>query len=568
MSPNSDDTPTGPITGARSQQALPRPTGPAGDSPRDPTRRRNLIRDLTGGALVVIALFLPWNLYFGFRIPDSNTSLFALLLVVTALSLIAVAVPYAGPWRLSGARSNPALAGRLRFALNVPYLLLVLVFVVYDVFQTIRSGGTVHVPGGVGPGGWLGIAGSLLSAQPVITGPTADDDRYRRWLLAARIIGYASMFGAALSSGFNLCWRVRYALQGSDGSVAFGKQNISVIVTAVVYGVVAFAAVLVASRWILRGTKASRFTILALGASTLVAGIIVWILPIGREIDAFHAIAQNTSTAGVGYEGYLAWAAAAAMFAPLTLFSSSKTPSFDKDVWRAALRNGLLLIVVWCLGSVLMRITDLVVAVILNFPFSRYDTMTLAAFDLATAVLALWLRVNVANQALRARLITSLCGFLCALTVSRVIVGVVLAPRFQQSPGASPNPVYGNNLAQQITSTFDVVLCGLALCIAAAAIVTGRLRRPPQPPRHPRRRRRPAAPRPGPGPGPRQARAGVRVPSEARTTQFRTGEDADGGDDAPTAVLSGPGRSPRIFRSGEATGPLRPKIYRPPDNPS
>ncbi len=568
MSLSSDDTPTGPIAGARGQQAPPGPTGPVGDSTQDPTRRRNIIRDLTGGALVVIALFFPWNLYFGFRIPDSSRLLFALLLLVTLLSLIAVAVPYAGPWRLSGARFNPVLAGRLRLGLNVPYLLLVLAFVVYDVFQTIRFGGTVHVPGGVGPGGWLGIAGSLLSAQPVITGPTADDDKYRKWLLAARIIGYASMFGAALSTGFNLCWRVRYALHGSDGSIAFGKQNISVIVTAVVYGVVALAAVLVASWWILRAAKAaSRFTILALGASTLVAGIIVWILPVGREIDAFHAIAQNTSTAGVGYEGYLAWAAAAAMFAPLTLFSSSKTPSFDKDVWWAALRNGLLLIVVWCLGSVLMRITDLVVAVILNFPFSRYDTMTLAAFDLATAVLALWLRVNAANQALPARLITSLCGFLSALTVSRVIVGVVLAPRFQQSPGTSPNPVYGNDLAQQITSIFDVVLCGLALCIVAAAIVSGRLRRPPQPPRHPRRRRRPAAPRPGPGRRPGQARAGVPVPSEAKTTQFRTA-DAGGGDDAPTTVLSGPARSPRIFRSADSTQQLRPKIYRPPDNPS
>ena len=46
-----------------------------------------------------------------------------------------------------------------------------------------------------------------------------------------------------------------------------------------------------------------------------------------------------------------------------------------------------------------MRITDLVVAVSLNYPYSRYDTMTLAAFDLATAVLAIWLRVNLANEA-------------------------------------------------------------------------------------------------------------------------------------------------------------------------
>ena len=62
------------------------------------------------------------------------------------------------------------------------------------------------------------------------------------------------------------------------------------------------------------------------------------------------------------------------------------------------------------------------------------------------------------------------------LGISRVVVGVVLAPRFQEPPngGGWANPVYGNNLAQQITSTFDVALCGLALGILAAAIISGR----------------------------------------------------------------------------------------------
>ncbi|SON58975.1 hypothetical protein MSIMFI_00456 [Mycobacterium simulans] len=535
MSLNSDDMPTGPIAGGWAQQA---PPAPAREPMPDSVRRQNIIRDVTAGVLVVIALLFPWNLYFGFRIPGSNRWIWLALLLVTLLSLASLVV--------SRVRFDRVMAGRLRTALNIPYLLLVLAFVGYDAFQTIRSGGTVHVPGGVGPGGWLGIAGSLLSAQPVITGPAADDDRYyRKWLRTARILGYASMFGAALSSGFNLCWRVRFALQGSDGGpVEFGTQNITVLLAAVVYGVVALAAVLVASRWILRGDKPSRLATFALGLSTLVAGIIVWSLPIGREIDAFHGIAQNTSTAGVGYEGYLAWAAAAALFAPLTVFSSPNART-DKDVWHSAMRKGLLLITVWAFSSVLMRITDLVVAVILNYPYSRYDTMTLAAFDLGTAVLALWLLFNAANAALRPRLIASLCGFLFSLTVCRVILGIALAPRFEKSPNVFSNPVYGNNLAQQITSTFDVVLCGLALCILVAAIITGRLRRPRRAPRHPRRPRA-AAPR----------------PSDAKTTQFGVVNAVD--DDAPTSDLSRPAPSPRIFRSSETTQQLRPKIFRPP----
>lgn len=110
----------------------------------DDTRRREVVRDLAAGALLIGALFFPWNLYFGFRIPDSSKTVFGLLLAVTSLSLASLAVTFAGR------------RSQLRLGLNVPYLLLVLAFVVFDAIQTIRLGGTVHVPGGVGPGGWLG----------------------------------------------------------------------------------------------------------------------------------------------------------------------------------------------------------------------------------------------------------------------------------------------------------------------------------------------------------------------------------------------------------------------------
>jgi hypothetical protein len=566
VSQRSDDALTGPIrgqaglAGAQAHPGAPRAIG-------DPVlrwNRWNTARDLTAAVLLVAALFLPWNLYFGVGIPDSRTPLFALLGAVTLLSLVAIAVTHVGPWQAAG-------AGRLRVLLNVPYQLLVIAFIVFDVFQTIRSGGSVHVPGGVGPGAWLGAAGSLLAAQPMFAGSdaelAADGDRFDKWRRSGQIVGYASMVGASLSTAFNLYWRVWYALHGAGGSAGssgFGKQNIAVIATAVVYGAVALAAVLVASRWLLRSTKASQLATIALGVSTLVAGILVWDLPVGRDIDAFHGIAQNTSTAGVGYEGYLAWSAGAAIFAPRTLLGYRDEPPDDDSRWRGAARKGLLLIAVWCLGSVLMRITDLAVTATLNYPYSRYDTMTLAAFDLATGVLAIWLRVNLTNESVSTRLTSSLCGLLVALGISRVVVGVILAPRFQEPPngGGWSNPVYGNNLAQQITSTFDVALCGLALGIFAAAVVSGRLTG--QRLRHQRmQKRRAAHTRAAKRPAPPTAVP----PSAAATTRIPTRPPRE----APTAVLSRPAGSPRIFRGDDsATQQIqipeasKPQIYRPP----
>lgn len=559
MTQSSDDMPTGPIDGRAGQgQQTPqariiRPqarSGGATAAAAAPPRRWNVLYDLTAIALLVAAVFLPWNLYFGVGIPHSSAILFVALLAVTVPSVVAVVA--AGSWRSSGARFNPMRAGRLRVALNAPYVLLVLAFVAFDIVETVRFGGTVTVPGGVGPGAWLGVAGALLGAQsrvPVArTGPVPEGDELTGWRRSARIVGYASMIGAVLSFCFNLYWRLRYALQNTGGAGAFGKQNIAVIATAVVYGVVALIAVLVASRWLLRNTRAARLATVALGASTLLAGILVWTLPAGRDIDAFHGIAQNTSTAGVGFEGYLAWAAAAAIFAPGTLLGHRNTSATEENAWRAAARNGLLLIIVWCLGSMAMRITDLGVAVSLNYPFSRYDTMVLAGFDLATAALAIWLRSKLGRPD-SPRLISSLCGLVATMAVARVVVGVALAPRFAESPNSpAHHPVYGNNLAQQITSTFDVALCGLALSILAAAIITGQLAR--------RRRARRAARRRVP--------AGAQPRVDTPTTRVPVGRSAPPSTAATTRIPAGP----RIFRGDDsATREIpvhKPQIYRPP----
>ncbi|MBY0442450.1 MAG: hypothetical protein K2Q25_10005 [Mycobacteriaceae bacterium] len=404
--------------------------------------------------LLLVALVLPWNLGFGITIPNSNKTLWVLLLVVTVFSV--GALPLRGSW--------------LRLAFNIPYLLLVAAFVAISVVQSVRYGGSVTVPNGVGPGAWWGIAGSLLSAQPTLTSADDQDDKVRRWQTCARLCGYAGIAGATMSFLFNLVWRIRYALAGSMGSTGVDRQSIAVIGTAVVYGLAALAAVVVASRIIRQRSEAARLVTIALGVSTLAAGALLWALPFGRELDAFHGIAQNTSTAGVGYEGYLAWAAAAAMIAPLSLRTFVTTHPMNRAILRQAIHEGLLLITVWCFASMTMRITDLAVAVGLDFPYSRYDSMTLAAFDLATAVLALWLRINLSNRALSARPVWVVSGFVFTLTVSRVILGIALAPRFAGSVRTA-GPVYGNNLAQQITSTFDVVLCGVALCLLAMAIL-------------------------------------------------------------------------------------------------
>ena len=478
MSQRHDDPATQNFATQRLSAGQGTPPPPRHPAPSEPSAKRwNIGRDVLAGVLLLIAPLFPWNLYFGIGVPHSSGAMFALLAVVTVLSLAAIAVTY-----VIGSRPGNSLAGRLRVVLNAPYVLLVAGFVGFDIVQTIRYGGSGNVPGGVGPGAWLGISGALLSAQPSITDTATDDASLRNWPMSARIVGYTSIVLAALAVVFNLFWRTKAALPGSTGSSGFGKQSMAIIATAVVYGVVALLPVVVAARWILQSSsRSSRLATTALGASTLTAGVIVWVLPVGREIDGFHGIAQNTSTSGVGFEGYLAWVAAAAIFAPLTLLSVATNQQIDRGVWRVAARKGLLLIAVWCLASVLMRATDVIVAAVLHLSRSPYDSAAMATFDVLTAALAMWLRANLVSRFFPVAVISSLCGVLLVLSVSRIVLGIALSPRIAGTPVGGGNPVYGNNLAQQITSTFDAVLSILALCILVVAIITARFvqRRPP-----------------------------------------------------------------------------------------
>lgn len=433
------------------------------------TRSWNIGRDVTAAVLLCAASVLPWNLFFGVGTATADPRLQAAGTAATVLALGSLAATYVGPWRITGAHPNPRLLGLLRLTLAAPYLALVLGVVAFDAVQTIRYGGSAQPPGGVGPGAWLGAAGALLAAQPVLAGPA------RFWKRAVRAVGYASIIGAALSVAFNLYWRVHYALP--DGAGEYRSQQVAIIVTAVVYGAVAWVTVATASRWILRHDNASQLAIVILGGATLVSGALVWVMPAGRFVDGFHGIAQNTSTMGVGFEGYLAWVAAAAIFAVVALRDAPGA------TWLLATRNILLLIIVWCVGSAIMRLDDIVVAATLGLPYSPYDSAAMAAFDVVTAVVAIWLRINLGNRSLPVAAVWSVAAVLFGFTIARLVVGVGLAPRLAQAQqeAALANPVYGNGLAQQITSTFDLVLCGLAWCAMVVAIISARFARSERP---------------------------------------------------------------------------------------
>ena len=431
--------------------------------------RANVVRDGIAVALLVLALLLPWNLDFGVGIPVGNGLLIAVVVAVTLLAILAALAPHVGPFRLTAAGQDVRRTSRIRLLLTVAYLVVAIGFVGYQLLETWRNGGTGLVPPGIGPGLLLGVAGALLASQPPITSITIQDNGFRRWYAAARVLGMVSIALATLSVAFNVYWRLRY-LFVTNG--AFGGQDVAVIVTTLLYGAEAMIALVIASRWLIEKTAAARLATTALGVSGALAATLVWILPIGRDIDAFHGIAQNTSTAAVGYEGYLFWAAAAAIVAPTTLYAVFLIKPPTMGAYRSAAEKCLTLIAFWAFAAAALRVIDYLIAWSLDLPRALYDSVAMMAFNVITGLIARWLQRQLVRGEVVLTVIAAFSGLLFVFTVANLAIGVALAPRYAEP---SPAAVYGNNLAQQITSTFDVVVCALSLAVLLAMLFTGPL---------------------------------------------------------------------------------------------
>ncbi|MDF3337858.1 hypothetical protein P3H80_10510 [Mycolicibacterium septicum] len=429
--------------------------------------RTNRVRDGLAVALLIAGLLLPWNLEFGLGIPGSAGSTFVVLAVVTLLAVAAALAPHLGPFRLAAAKSDVRSTSRIRLVLSAAYLVVVICFVGYHLVQTVSSGGTGAVPPGVGPGMLLGVAGALLAGQPPITSITIEDNKFRRWYAVARVIGFVSIALATLSVAFNLYWRLRYLFVTQ---VEFGGHDIAVIVTTLLYGAEAMIALVIASRWLTERTGAARLATTAIGVSGAIAATLVWLCGIGRDIDAFHGIAQNTSTAAVGYEGYLAWAAAAAIVAPTTLYAVFLIKPPTIGAYRGAAQKCLTLIAFWAFAAAALRIVDFLIALSLDLPRALYDTVAMTVFNLVTALVARWLHRQLEQGLTSTTVAAAFSAVLFVFTVANVAIGVALAPRYA---GPAPAAIYGNNLAQQITSTFDVTVCVLSLLVLAVMVFTG-----------------------------------------------------------------------------------------------
>ena len=122
------------------------------------------VRDGAAAILLLVSLALPWSYTFTWSF-DSDSPLVSAagrveVLLITLLSVLSISVGYLAKFGVFGPQAKATTVALVRTLLALPYLLLVLLYIVFD---AVRFG---DFGGGLGAAAVVGLAGALLAAVP------------------------------------------------------------------------------------------------------------------------------------------------------------------------------------------------------------------------------------------------------------------------------------------------------------------------------------------------------------------------------------------------------------------
>jgi hypothetical protein len=134
--------------------STPAPAAPTRRNPLQGTPISDWVRDATAVALLLVSLALPWTVsteLAGVVVGAGRTE----VILITILSVLSIAVTYLARFGVLGTGATLSRIVGIRAALNAPYVILVIVYMILD---------ATGASGGLGNAAALGLAGALLAA--------------------------------------------------------------------------------------------------------------------------------------------------------------------------------------------------------------------------------------------------------------------------------------------------------------------------------------------------------------------------------------------------------------------
>ncbi len=184
---------TGPVPG---QPAGPSPaeaaygSQPPAAPPGQPSEARwnfrgmgtnDIWRDVIAALLLLLSIPMVWRMA---EQGPENAGDRPEVLIITLLSLVSLTLPYLARVGAMGPKWTVHSTRKARWVLNIPYLILVLAYVVLDIVHY----GDMH---GLGTAAMFGLTGALLAAQPreCELGPVQEDNSGANWLKVTSGVG-------------------------------------------------------------------------------------------------------------------------------------------------------------------------------------------------------------------------------------------------------------------------------------------------------------------------------------------------------------------------------------------
>ncbi len=219
----------------------------------------DFLRDSIALILLLVSLALPWNLdSFGGGTRGATDHIVVVL--VTVLSLLSLALTYLARAQVFGPGVSVGLAALIRGAANVPYALVVAVFLVID---ASKGSDGWFLGGGIGAAAAFGLAGAILAGMP----RRSETESLDGWQVSAMrqgAVGLAALW--TVLSFLNLIL-VAVDYRKSDGA------SLAIVVVAILLIFVALAA---ATLGLFANSAAARGAILAGALALLGTAVIDW----------------------------------------------------------------------------------------------------------------------------------------------------------------------------------------------------------------------------------------------------------------------------------------------------
>lgn len=354
------------------------------------------VRDGIAFLLLVLSLAMPWNI-------AHETTGNAAAVLVTLLSILSLALTYLGHAKVFGSSITAPQVGLIRAAANLPYVILVVIYLIIDIS---KKGTDWHDGGGVGFAAAIGLAGAAIAGMPrKFESGAGGGSTLQRGIMRTVTVGLAVLWTAL--SALNIVFVVSDYADQMDNTALLIAVVLKTVILLLAFALLAFG--------LLRSSEVARTVAVAAGVIALGVVLVDWL----TDWNLSGVGVESVHTPGFAVLGFLSLGAVASSHITADLMKPvDKVRKWLGSAVRLLAANATIAVVV-VLSTVLLLVADV-----------GYEAGTSVAYILvmlliAVATVAAWSLARTGYAAQKTLVIAAVVGTLVLGVVAIVLTNAL-----------------------------------------------------------------------------------------------------------------------------------------------